>query len=76
MVTSQIPPSHEEYYAHLVDVLEHGTERVPETWMNGLHVILGRGSLRVAHDLGLDPFLDDFLALQILRTTQQALLAD
>jgi len=64
-------PTPEEHYNHLLHLFKNNS--VPNEWITGLRAILNKGNLHVAHDLGLDPYVDDFIALKILRTTQDKL---
>ena len=44
-------------------------ECAPE-WRTGLANILSKGNLYVYHDAGLDPYVDDYIALKILNAAK------
>ena len=52
------------------DLFEKG-ECAP-AWRDGLDAILKKGNLHVYHDVGLDPYVDDYIALRILNAARAA----
>ena len=59
------PRSH---YTDLVNLFQDGT--CAPAWKAGLDAILSKGNLYVYHDAGLDPFVDDYIALKILNAAK------
>lgn len=67
-------PTAEEHYEDLMKLFDSGTCK-PE-WVAGLKKILQRGNLYVYHDVGLDPYVDDYIALKILDAAKRKHLAE
>lgn len=67
--TDPTRPSEEEHFRLLSIVLSDDT-CTPDVYVrslrDNLRAMLRRGRLHVVHDIGLDPMVDDFLALKIL----------
>jgi hypothetical protein len=61
-----------KHYNQLSRLLNNGI--VPVEWKTGLENILRKGDLHVVHDIGMDPYVDDYIALKILRETQKSLI--
>lgn len=64
-------PTHREHYQSLLNLYMYGI--VEDTWLEGLHTILSRGNLNIVHDTGLDPFVDDSIAVKIIYSTMKKL---
>jgi hypothetical protein len=54
----------DKHYSDLMQLFDSGV-CAPE-WKTGLDNILAQGNLYVYHDAGLDPYVDDYIALKIL----------
>jgi hypothetical protein len=57
-------PTHAEHYHALLDLYQNN--KVKEEWVQGLYNILYYGNLNIIHDTGLDPFVDDSIAIKII----------
>jgi hypothetical protein len=54
----------EQHYKDLMSLFNTGL--CAPAWVTGLSKILRKGNLYVYHDAGLDPYVDDYIALKIL----------
>lgn len=54
----------EQHYKDLMSLFN--TRLCAPAWVTGLSKILRKGNLYVYHDAGLDPYVDDYIALKIL----------
>ena len=54
----------DKHYADLMNLFNNGV--CAPAWRAGLDSILSKGNLYVYHDAGLDPYVDDYIALKIL----------
>ncbi len=58
----------DKHYADLMNLFNHGI--CASAWEKGLAAILSKGNLYVYHDAGLDPYVDDYIALKILNAAK------
>lgn len=58
------PLTSEQHYNDLMSLFNTGL--CAPAWVTGLSKILSNGNLYVYHDAGLDPYVDDYIALKIL----------
>jgi len=61
----------EQHYQDLVNLFNHGI--VKNEWTISMKNILTRGNLYIYHDIGLDPYVDDYIALKIIGETSKNL---
>lgn len=59
----------DRHYNDLMNLFDNPSVCAPE-WIKGLTAILEKGDLYVYHDAGLDPFVDDYIALKILNAAR------
>jgi hypothetical protein len=60
-----------EHYTDLTNLFNNGV--CSPVWKTGLKKILEKGNLYVYHDAGLDPYVDDYIALKILSAAYKEL---
>ena len=65
--TSTLTP--DLYYTDLMNLFERNV--CSPIWKKGLDIILSKGDLLVYHDAGLDPYVDDYIALKILSAAKK-----
>ena len=72
-------PSYEEHLLVLNTVLRNdinSTDKYIQKLAGNLKTLLGRGDVHILHDIGLDPMVDDFIALKIIATLREIRLLD